>query len=92
MSIDKFKTNPVRAAVTEDDKNSAIFSQSEIVQKLRMLIQGHCLITAHFDDGNQSIITTIIDILPDNFDTKIQRFILYLDGRRKRTGDRMAIR
>lgn len=65
MSSDIFKIKPTKTAVIEDNENFIIYSQTEIMQKLRMLSKGNCLVTAYFDEGNESFMTAIIDILPE---------------------------
>lgn len=65
MSSDIFKVKPTKTAVIEEDENFTIHSQNEIMQKIRMLAKGRCLVTAYFEDGNESFMTAIIDILPE---------------------------
>lgn len=64
MNDDIFKIKPTKSAVIEDDEKFIIYSQSEIIQKLRMLEKSKCIITAYFDAGKQSILTAILDVLP----------------------------
>lgn len=64
MNDDIFKIKPTKSAVLEDDTKFIIYSQSEIIQKLRMLEKGKCIITAYFDEGKQSLLTAVINILP----------------------------
>lgn len=64
MNDDIFKIKPTKSAVIENDEKFIIYSQSEIIQKLRMLEKGKCIITAYFDEGKQSLLTAVIDILP----------------------------
>ncbi|MDH5182082.1 MAG: flagellar brake protein [Gammaproteobacteria bacterium] len=65
MSNDIFKIKPTKAAAIQEAENFTIYSPSEIMQKMRMLAKGRCLVTAYFEDGNQSFMTAIIDILPE---------------------------
>lgn len=65
MSSDIFKIKPTKTATIEDNEDFIIYSPTEIMQKLRMLSKGNCLVTAYFDEGNESFMTAIIDILPE---------------------------
>lgn len=65
MNDDIFKIKPSKAAIFEDDDKFIIYSQSEIIQKLRMLQKGKCIVTAYFDDGKQTLLTVIVDVLAD---------------------------
>ena len=64
MNDDIFKIKPTKNAVIENDDKFIIYSETEIMQKLRMLQKNKCIITAYFDDGKQSLLTAVIDILP----------------------------
>ncbi|MDH5409155.1 MAG: flagellar brake protein [Gammaproteobacteria bacterium] len=65
MSDDIFKVKPSKTASIEEHESFTIYSQTEIMQKMRMLSKGNCLITAFFDHGNESFMTAIIDVLPE---------------------------
>ena len=64
MNDDIFKIKPTKSAVIEDDEKFIIHSQTEVMQKLRMLQKSKCIITAYFDEGKQSLLTAVIDVLP----------------------------
>jgi len=64
MNDDIFKIKPTKSAVIEDDEKFIIYSQTEIMQKMRMLQKSKCIVTAYFDEGKQSLLTAIIDVLP----------------------------
>jgi len=42
-----------------------LHSRGEIIQKLRMLAKDRCLISAHFNAGQDSLITAVIDVLKE---------------------------
>lgn len=65
MNEDIFKIKPSKSAVIEDDEKFLVYSETEIIQKLRMLEKSKCIITAYFDGGKQTLLTAIVDILPD---------------------------
>ena len=65
MTDDIFKLKPTKSAVIEDDEKFVIYAQNEIMQKLRMLQKSNCIATAYFDTGKQSLLTAVIDVLPD---------------------------
>ena len=65
MNDDIFKIKPTKTAVIEDDENFIITSETEILQKLRMLEKSKCIVTAYFDQGSQTLLTAIVDILPE---------------------------
>lgn len=65
MNDDIFKIKPSKAAVIEDDDKFIIYSQTEIMQKMRMLQKSRCLVTAYFDDGKQTLLTAVVDVLTD---------------------------
>lgn len=65
MNDDIFKIKPTKSAVIEDDAKFLIFSETEIMQKLRMLEKSKSIITAYFDTGSQTLLTAIIDVLPE---------------------------
>lgn len=65
MNDDIFKIKPTKSAVIEDDEKFIIFSQTEIMQKLRMIEKSRCLVTAYFDQGKQTLLTAIVGVLPD---------------------------
>jgi len=65
MSDDIFKVKPTKTAAIEEHESFTIYSQTEIMQKMRMLAKGNCLVTAFFDEGNESFMTAIIDVLPE---------------------------
>ena len=65
MSDDIFKIKPTKSAVIEDDSKFLIYSETEILQKLRMLEKSKCIITAYFDGGKQTLLTAVVDILPE---------------------------
>ncbi len=65
MNDDIFKIKPTKSAVIEDDEKFLIFSETEIIQKLRMLQKNRCIVTAYFDDGKQTLLTAVVDVLPD---------------------------
>lgn len=47
----------------ENTEKYLLHSRGEIIQKLKMLAKDHCLITAHFNAGQESLITAVIDVL-----------------------------
>ena len=65
MNDDIFKIKPTKSAVIEDDEKFLIYSQTEIMQKLRMLQKNRSIVTAYFDDGKQTLLTAVIDVLTD---------------------------
>lgn len=66
MSSDIFKVKPSKTVEIEDKLDEyKIRSQTEIMQKLRMLVKGKCLVTVSFDDNNQTFMTALIEILPE---------------------------
>lgn len=65
MNDDIFKIKPTKSAVIEDDEKFLIYTQSEIIQKLRMLEKSKCIITAYFDHGKQTLLTALVGVLPE---------------------------
>lgn len=49
----------------ENAEKYLLQSRGEIIQKLRMLAKDKCLITAHFNAGQDSLITAVIDVLKE---------------------------
>lgn len=49
----------------ENAEKYLLQSRGEIIQKLRMLAKDHCLISAHFNAGKDSLITAVIDVLKE---------------------------
>jgi len=47
----------------ENAEKYLLHSRGEIIQKLKMLAKDHCLITAHFNAGQESLITAVVDVL-----------------------------
>ena len=56
---------------TDDYSKYLLYSKSEILAVLRTLIQKGAMITAHFDQGNSFLLTSMISLSADN-----QQFIL----------------
>lgn len=65
MTDDIFKIKPTKTATIEDDEKFFIHSQSEIIQKLRMLEKSRTMITVYFDEGKQFLLTGILGVLAD---------------------------
>ena len=49
----------------ENTEKFLLHSRGEIIQKLRMLAKDKCLISAHFNAGQDSLITAVIDVLKE---------------------------
>ncbi len=49
----------------ENAEKFLLHSRGEIIQKLRMLAKDKCLISAHFNAGQDSLITAVIDVLKE---------------------------
>lgn len=49
----------------ENTEKYLLHSRGEIIQKLRMLAKDKCLISAHFNAGQDSLITAVIDVLKE---------------------------
>ena len=49
----------------ENSEKYLLHSRGEIIQKLRMLAKDHCLISAHFNAGQDTLITAVIDVLKE---------------------------
>ncbi|MDH5446390.1 MAG: flagellar brake protein [Gammaproteobacteria bacterium] len=64
MNDEIFKIKPTKSAVIEDDSKFLVFTESEIIQKLRILEKSKCIVTAYFDGGKQTLLTAIVDVLP----------------------------
>lgn len=49
----------------ENVEQYLLYSKAAIVQKLRQLSKGKNMITAHFGQGQNSLLTLVVDVLPD---------------------------
>ena len=65
MTDDIFKIKPSKAANIEKYEDFTIYGVNKVIDKLRMLQKGRRIITAYFDEGRQSLMTAIIDLLPE---------------------------
>ena len=65
MSDDIFKIKPSKSASIEEYEDFTIHGVNRVIEKLRMLQKGRRIITAYFDEGRQSLMTAIIDLLPE---------------------------
>ncbi len=61
MSKDN-KTNP---SVVDNYEKYLLHGRGAIIQKLRQLAKSHSLITAHFGGGQHSLLTAVLEVLPE---------------------------
>jgi len=65
MTDNIFKIKPSKSASIEKYEDFTIHGTGNVIQKMRMLQKGRRIVTAYFDEGRQSLMTAIIDILPE---------------------------
>ena len=58
-------TESGRQDSTENQENYLVENKAGVIAKLKQLIKHHCMVTATFNNGNQSINTQVLDVLKD---------------------------
>lgn len=65
MNSNDANVRPIRTDSIEDQDKFLLHNKNSIVQKLRLLAKNHCLITAYFNSGNESMNTAVVGIIRD---------------------------
>ncbi len=58
-------TQSARQDSAENQENYLVASKTGVIAKLKQLIKHHCMVTATFNNGTQSITTTVLEVLKD---------------------------
>ncbi len=58
-------TQPGRQDSAENQENYLVENKTGVIAKLKQLVKHHCMVTATFNNGAQSINTVVLDVLKD---------------------------
>ncbi len=58
-------TEKARQDSAENQENYLVENKAGIIAKLKQLVKHHCMVTATFNNGSQSLTTVVLDVLKD---------------------------